>query len=267
MFNRKSLPWLLLIIVILTGCGANTSENANTVVEGELRASETAWIEACESDYKSSDCWNKYEKNISELFPGQGIHAHIYPYSDYEKSSDCITDPKGTTCTTLRYLADRQIADLRCEGVEAFGSGYFCWVQILVRNIGTSPIDDYIGASLYDVNGTEFAADVEGSFDFGVIPLDFNREVSVQLNPEKAKFFQFGFSVPDIKRQYTFITLAGNDSSFNIILCRKNSGDLLKMPKSYEDKTAIYEDASLLNSCKFDRTNYRFVNRLDGSVS
>ena len=264
---KKSLPGLLVTIIILTGCGANAGENANTVLDSELGASERAWIEACELDYKSIDCRTKDEKYISELIPMLNLYAYINPYSDYEKSSECITDPKGTTCSTLRLFADSQIADFKCEGVEAFGSGYFCWGQFLVRNIGTSPIDDYIAASLYDVDGNEFAADVEGSFDFGVVPLDFARDVSVQLNPEKAKFLQFGFSVPDIKRQYTSISLTGNDNDFKIILCRKNSGDLLKMPKSYQEKTAIYEDASLLNSCKFDTSQAKFVNRLDGSIS
>ena len=266
MFNVKSLPWLLIAIVILTGCGGNTSETANTVRDSEIGASEAAWIEACESDYKSSDCRTKDEKHISKLIPGQNLYAFINPYSDYEKSSECITDPKGNSCAAMRLLADSQVADLTCGEVEAFGSGYFCWGQILMRNIGTSPIDDYAEASLYDVDGSEFAADVTGSFTVGVVPLDFGM-TRVELNPEKAKFFQFGFSVPDIKRQYRSIRLAGIDVDFNIILCRKNSGDLLKMPKSYQEKITIYEDASLLNSCKFDLSKGNFVNRIDGSVS
>jgi hypothetical protein len=263
-FNRKSLPWLLIAIVVLTGCGGNTSETANTVGDSEIGASEAAWIKACESDYKSSDCRSKDEKYISKLIPGQNLYAYINPYEDYEKTSECLTDPKGNSCAAMRLLADSQVSDLTCGEVEAFGSGYFCWGQILMRNIGTSPIDDYVDASLYDVDGIEFAADVEGSFTVGVAPLDFGR-TNVQLNPEKAKFFQFGFSVPDIKRQYRSIMLSGSDVYFNIILCRKNSGDLLKMPKSFQEKTAIYEDASLLNSCKFDQG--KFINRLDGSVS
>ena len=267
MLNRKSLPWIFVAIFILTGCGASAGEKANTAVNRELGATERAWIEACESDYQSSDCRIKDQKNLLELFPERKLYAHINPYSDYEKSSECITEPTGTTCKTLRLFADSQIADLKCEGVEAFGSGYFCWGQILVRNIGTSPIDDYVSASLYDVDGTEFAADVEGSFDFGVVPLDFSKNVSIQLNPEKSKFFQFGFSVPDIKRQYTAVRLTGNENDFYLSLCRKNSGDLLKLPKSYQDMTAIYEDASLLNSCKWDLSQSKFVNRLDGSVS
>jgi hypothetical protein len=255
-------------MVFLTGCGGNTSETANTVRDSEIGASEAAWIEACESDYKSSDCRTKDEKYISKLIPGQNLYASIDPYSDYEKSSECITDPKGNSCAAMRLLADSQIADLRCEEARAIGSGYFCWGQILMRNIGTTPIDDYVEASLYDVEGNEFAADVTGSFDFGVVPLDFNRQANVQLNPEKAKYYQFGFSVPDIERQYRSIILSGGDIFFNIILCRKNSGDLLKMSKSDQGKITIYENASLLNSCKFDRsTGGDFVNRLDGSVS
>jgi hypothetical protein len=263
-FNRKPLSWLLITLVFLTGCGANGSENANTAADSKLTASEAAWIEACESDYKSSDCRTKDEKYVSELIPGQNLYAYINPYTDYEKSSECITDPKGTACKTLRLFADSQIADLTCGEVEAFGSGYFCWGQILMRNIGTSPIDDYVEASLFDADGSEFAADVTGSFTVGVAPLDFGM-TSVQLNPEKAKFFQFGFSVPDIKRQYRSIMLSGSDVYLNIILCRKNSGDLRKMSKNDQEKTAIYEDASLLNSCKFDQG--KFINRLDGSVS
>ena len=265
MFSRESLSWLLITMVFLTGCGANGSENASTAVDSELGASEAAWIEACESDYKSSDCRTKDEKYISELIPGQNLYAYIDPYSDYEKSSECITDPKGTACKTLRLFADSQVADLTCGEAQAFGSGYFCWGQILMRNIGTTPINNNVEASLYDVDGSEFAADVTGNFDFGVVPLDFNRSADVQLNPEKAKYYQFGFSVPDIERQYRSITLSGGDIYFNIILCRKNSGDLLKMSKSDQEKTTIYEDASLLNSCKFDQG--KFINRLDGSVS
>lgn len=266
MFNRKSLSWLLITMVFLTGCGASGSENANTAMDSELGASEAAWIEACESDYKSSDCRTKDEKYISKLIPGQNLYAYINPYEDYEKTSECLTDPKGNSCAAMRLLADSQVSDLTCGEVEDFGSGYFCWGQILMRNIGTTPIDDYVEASLYDVDGNEFAADVEGSFTVGVVPLDFGM-TRVELNPEKAKFFQFGFSVPDIKRQYRSITLSGGDIYFNIILCRKNSGDLLKMPKSYQEKITIYEDASLLNSCKFDLSKGNFVNRIDGSVS
>ena len=267
MFNRKSLPWLFVTIVILTGCGANSGENADSAAEVELSAAEVAWYEACQADYKSSNCKQKIEENILDFYGEVNLYADINPYSDYDKSSECINDPKGTTCTALRLLADSQIADIRCEEVEAFGYGYFCWGQILVRNTGTSPIDDYVGASLYDIDGNEFAADVEGSFELGMLPLDFARNVSVQLNPEKAKFFQFGFSVPDIKRQFTAIGLSGNDNSFSIPLCRKNSGDLLKTPEGYEGKIAIYENSRLLNSCKHDPSSGIYINRLDGSMS
>lgn len=267
MFTRKSLPLLLLTIVILTGCGANSGENAVSVTETELSATEVAWYAACEADYKSSDCKKKIEMNILDFYGEVNLYADINPYVDYEKTSDCLSDPKGTTCTALRLLADSQISDLKCEGVEAFGSGYFCWGQILVRNTGSSPIDDYVAVTLYDFEGNEFAADVEGDFDFGAIPLNFSRNVSVQLNPEKAKFFQFGFSVPDIKRQYTSVVLKGNDDIFSIPLCRKNSGDLLKIAKSYEGKIAIYENSRLLNSCRHDPSSGVYVNRLDGSFS
>lgn len=267
MFNRKSLPCLIIASVVLTGCSANSGKNADIVVEDVLSPAELAWYEACAADYKSADCKLKIEKNILDFYGVQNLYADIHPYEDYEKSSECLTDPKGNSCTALRMLSDSQIADIRCEGVEAFGSGYFCWGQILVRNTGSSPIDDYVEVFLIDINGNQFAADVEGIFELGVIPLDFARNVSVQLNPEKAKFFQFGFSVPDIKRQFTSIYLSGNDNDFSIPLCRKNSGDLLKTPKGYEGKIAIYENSRLLNSCKHDPSSGIYTNRLDGSKS
>jgi hypothetical protein len=266
-FKRKSLPWLLLPIVILTGCGTNSDENAVSVDETELSAAEVAWYAACEADYKSSDCKKKIELMILDFYDEQNLYADIHPYEDYEKSSDCLTDPKGTSCTALRLLADSQITDLKCEGVEAFGFGYFCWGQILVRNTGSIPIDDYLEVSLYDIDGNQFAADVEGDFDFGVVPLSFSRNVSVQLNPEKAEFFQFGFSVPDIERQFTHIGLSGNENTFHIPLCRKNSGDLMKIAKDYEETIVIYEKSRLLNSCKYDRSSGVYTNRLDGSLS
>lgn len=267
MFRSKSLPWLLVTIVILTGCSANSGENAVSVVEPELSAAEVAWYAACEADYKSSECKKKIEMNILDFYGEQNLYADIHPYVDYEKTSECLTDPKGTSCTALRLLADSQIADIHCQEVKAFGYGNFCWGQILVRNTGSSPLDDYVGASLYDIDSNEFAADVEGDFDFGVVPLNFSRNVSVQLNPEKAKFFQFGFSVPDINRQYTHISLSGNENNFHIPLCRKNSGDLLKIAKEYEGKIAIYENSRLLNSCKHDPSSGIYTNRLDGSLS
>jgi len=256
-----------MTIVILTGCGANSGKNAVSPVEAESSAAEVAWQEACEANYKSSDCKQKIEKYYLDSYGEVNLYADIPPYSDYEKSSECLTDPKGTSCTALRIMSDSQIADIKCEEVQAFGYGYFCYGQILVRNTGSSPIDDYVGALLYDVDGNEFAADVEGSFNQGAMSLDFARKVSVQLNPEKAEFFQFGFSVPDIKRQYTEIVLKGNDDLFSIPLCRKNSGDLLKIAKSYEGKIAIYEDARLLNSCKHDPSSGIYINRLDGPKS
>ncbi len=267
MFNRKSLPWLLLPIVILTGCGTNSDENADSAVKTEMSAAQVAWYAACGADYKSRDCKQKIEMMILDVYGEQNLYADIHPYEDYEKSSECLTDPKGTSCTALRLLADSQIADLKCEEVEAFGFGYFCWGQIFVSNAGSIPIDDYVGVSLYDIDGNQFAADVEGEFDFGVVPLSFSRNVSVQLNPEKGKFFQFGFSVPDIKRQFTHISLSGNENDFHIPLCRKNSGDLMKIAKDYEEKIVIYENSRLLNSCKYDRSSGIYTNRLDGSLS
>ena len=267
MFNRKSLSWLFLPIIILTGCSANSGENAISVVETELSAAEVAWYAACEADYKSSDCKKKIEMMIVDFYGEQNLYADIHPYVDYEKTSECLNDPKGTSCTAMRLLADNQITDLKCEEVPAFGYGYYCWGQILVSNTGSSPLDDYIGVSLYDIDGNQFAADVEGDFDFGVVPLNFARNVSVQLNPEKSKFFQFGFSVPDIKRQYTHIGLSGNENTFHIPLCRKNSGDLLEIAKDYEGKIAIYENSRLLNSCKHDPSSGVYTNRLDGSLS
>ena len=100
--------------------------------------------------------------------------------------------------------------------------------------------------------------------------MDLAREVSVQLNPEKSAFIAFGFSVPDIKRQFTRISLIGSDysSSAEIKLCRKNSGDIDNQFNRIADKKmVIYEDAALLNSCKYDFENGKFINRLDGSVS
>lgn len=265
MLNRKSLPLFLIAVVILTGCSANADKNANAANETEINAAETAWFEACEADYKSSDCRSKTEKNVLDFYEGQNLYAYIEPYSDYEKSSECITSPKGDACTTLRLLNSNQITDLKCEEIEAFGYGYFCWGEIVVRNTGSGPIDDYVGASIYDVDGNEFAADVEGSFNLGLASKEFARKVSVQLNPEKVSFFPFGFSVPDIKRQYTHISLRGYEESFSIPLCRKNSGDMLEIAKSYVGKVAIYENARLLNSCRYE--NGIYINRLDGSMS
>lgn len=272
MFNRKSLLWLLVITVILTGCGSEASKNADGGTEAEKEAYWLPWITACESDYKSDDCKKENLKSLRPFLKNSEVNlfARINPYEDYENSSECLTDPKGNSCTTLLALSDSQVADLKCEGVEAFGSGYFCWVEILVSNIGSTPIDDYIRASLYDVEGIEFAADVEGSFDVGVRPLDLSREARVQLNPEKSAFIAFGFSVPDIERQFTRIFLGGNDYSNNyeIKLCRKNSGDIDNQFNRIADKAlVIYEDAALLNSCRYDFESGKFTNRLDGSVS
>ena len=267
MLNRKSLPWLLVTILLLTGCGANSGKNSVSVTETKLSAAEVAWYAACEADYKSSECKQKIKMSILDFYGEQNLYADIPPYEDYEKSSECLTDPKGTSCTALRIVSDSQIADIQCEEVKAFGYGNFCWGQILVSNTGSRPIDDYVGASLYDLEGNEFAADVEGSFRLGVITLDFARNFSVQLNPEKGKFLQFGFSVPDIKRQFTHISLSGNDNNFHIPLCRKNSGDLLKIAKDYVGKITIYENSRLLNSCKHDPSSGIYTNRLDGSLS
>jgi hypothetical protein len=263
--NRKSLPLFLIAVVILTGCSANADENANGANETEISAAETAWLEACEADYKSSDCRSKTEKNLLDFDNGQNLYAHIEPYSDYKKSSECITNPEGDSCSGLRIFTENQITDLRCEEIQAFGYGYFCWGEITVRNMGSRPIDDYVEASIYDVDGNEFAADVEGSFNFGLSIKEFARSVNVQLNPEKVSLFPIGFSVPDIKRQYTHISLRGYDEFFSIPLCRKNSGDMLEIAKSYVGKVAIYENARLLNSCKYE--NGVYINRLDGSMS
>lgn len=272
MFNRKSLTWLLVITVFIAGCGTDTGNNADGIAELEIDAALLPWIEACEADYQSTECRTQsleVEKDFLNI-SGINLFASILPYEDYENSSECLTDPKGDSCQALLIMSDSQIADLKCETVEAFGPGYFCWAQIIVRNIGSSPIDDYIRASLYDVDGNQFAADVEGSFEVGVAPLDLARDVEVQLNPEKVKFIAFGFSVPDNERQFRSISLSGNDvsSSYEIRLCRKNSGEIDNKRNGIVDRNiVIYEDASLLNSCRFDFENYKFINRLDGSVS
>lgn len=272
MFRHKSLPWLLISVIILSGCGASAGENADGDQGAGKEAFWLPWINACEADYKSVECKTENLEMLKVFLNSSGINlfARINPYEDYENSSECLTDPKGNSCKALLALSDSQVADLKCEGVEAFGPGYYCWLEILVRNIGSSPIDDYLRASLYDVEGIEFAADVVGSFDVGVRPLNLAREVSVQLNPEKSAFIAFGFSVPDIKRQFTRINLIGSDysSSAEIKLCRKNSGDIDNgFNRIADKKMVIYEDAALLNSCKYDFENGKFINRLDGSVS
>lgn len=264
----KSLAWLPLAILILTGCSSNSGENVASKSETEMSSVQIDWQKTCESDYKSSECRQKIQKMILDFYDGQNLYAEINPYVDYEKSSDCLNDPKGDTCSALRLLAGNEITDIKCEEVEAFGYGNFCWGQIVILNTGSSPLDDYIGASLYDSAGNEFAADVEGNFQSGTMSLEFARKFTVQLNPQKAKFLQFGFSVPDIKRQFTSITLRGNENDFSIPLCRKNSGDRIKITKGYEGKIAIYENARLLNSCKYDYPGGGlYVNRIDGSSS
>lgn len=268
MVNRKFSSWLLLTVLILTGCSANSGDDVASESEAGMSAIQLDWQKTCESDYKSGDCRTKIQEMILDFYDGQNLYADIYPYVDYDKSADCISDPKGDTCQALRLLAGSGITDIKCEEVEAFGYGYFCWGQILIRNTGSSPIDDYVGASLFDSSGKEFAADVEGSFQTGAISLEFARKFTVQLNPQKAEFFQFGFSVPDIKRQFTSISLRGYENDFSIPLCRKNSGDLLDIAKGYEGKIAIYENARLLNSCKYDfPSGGMYVNRIDGSLS
>ena len=270
MFRRKSLILLLLSTVILSGCGSNSNsgDNADNVAKDELSPAQLAWHKACESDYKSSDCKQKIEAMIVDFYDGQDLYADIQPYEDYDKSSECVNDPKGTTCAALRILSGSEITDIKCEEVKAFGYGNFCWGQILIRNTGSGPIDDYVGVSLFDSTGKEFAADVEGSFENGANSLEFARKFVVQLNPQKAQFIQVGFSVPDIKRQFTSISLRGNENDFSIPLCRKNSGDLLEIGKEYKNKIVIYENARLLNSCKYDfPAGGIYVNRLDESES
>lgn len=258
--RMKSQFLLISIFFVLAGCSQDLDRSQQSIES----PSETvmAWIEACESDYRYCD--EKIMEMVEEQ-EGTGLYADINPYIDPENSRECLEDSKGDGCNANRFLASSEVRDLGCEEVKAFGYGFFCWGEFILRNTGSAPIDDFISASLYDSEGNEFAADVEGNFEMNFYKMDFNQDFNVMLNPEKFEIVHFGFSVPDIDRQYVRIMLRGYDYSHYLPLCKKNSGDQKKFGEGY--RVVIYENARLLNSCKWDLQNRGYVNRLDGSLS
>lgn len=261
--NQRIFYLLLTLCLLVSGCGGasgnlDSSEQSNKSPGKRVMA----WIEACESDYRYCD------EKIMEMIEkqdGPGLYARINPYIDPENSRECLEDSEGDSCIANRFIASSQVSDLSCEEVKAFGYGFFCWGEFIVRNTGSVPIDDFISASLYDSEGNEFAADVDGGFEVNFYKMDFDQNFNVELNPEKSQILHFGFSVPDIDREYVSIMLKGYDYSHYLPLCKKNSGDQKKFGES--DRIAIYESARLLNSCKWDLQNGGYVNRLDGTPS
>lgn len=267
MRHLKKFIYPMLAVLVLSGCGVSSGKKP----ESGPSLLVSAWEKACETDYKSSACEIGARKAVGEVRSGSGdAYASILPFIDAAKSTECLKSSKSDSCQALSIFYANQMTDVKCEKVSAFGSGFFCTVSLYVRNTSSSPIDDYFSGSLYDSKGNEFAADVEGSFQSGLSSFEFSKEVKIHLNPEQTKNVNFSFSIPDIDRSYREIVLHtsfNTNISSSIPLCKKNSGDLLDIAKDYQSKIVIYEDARLLNSCKFDVTNQVFVNRLDGSIS
>jgi len=272
---------LLLVVssFSLNGCSSSGNGSAANAVEESSGSDsgkksddlEAKWIAACEKDYQSSECYkaNEASQILIGTFStpaGFSLFASIDPYVNPEKSAECTTDPKGDSCQALRLLSDAYPKDLQCQKVPGIGPGFYCLAEVVIKNISKNPVDDYFTATLTDDEGTVFANDVEGTLTTGHVDAEYTKDTKIELNPGQIKIVHWGFSIPDINRVFRSIALVSNGDVYanEVFLCKKNSGDQLKLNEG--DEIAIYEDASLLNSCKYvhSKDHAGFINRLTG---
>lgn len=266
---RKILS-LSLLMIILIGC--TNSPPSNSIVDSsQTPAKESSvskltqkWIDSCELDYKSEKCNSAMQEMLIESsadFEEFPLHAFIPPYKDPEKSQECIKDSKSESCENNRFGFNISPTDFECGRLVAFGVNYYCWGSIIIRNLGNSPVDEYFEVSLYDQDGVRFASDLEGSFNFNSLPIQFEEEPKIQLNPEGVTQIYIGFSVPDIERNFTYINMTSWSKNFSIYipLCKKSRGDFA--PKLEDGKFVTYENARLLNSCFFDLKSQNYAER------
>ncbi|MEI7549064.1 MAG: hypothetical protein WCJ91_01150 [Actinomycetes bacterium] len=268
---------LLLVVssFLLNGCSSSDNGSAANAVQENSGSNsgkksddlEEKWIAACEKDYQSSECYKANEADLIEedFF---SLFTRIDPYANPEKSAECTTDPKGVSCQATRLLSDAYPKDLICQKVPGIGPSFYCLAEVVIKNISKNPVDDYFTATLTDDEGTVFANDVEGTLTTGYVDTEYTKNTKIELNPGQIKIVHWGFSIPDINRVFRSISVVsrGDVLANGVPLCKKNSGDQLKLNEG--DEIAIYEDASLLNSCKFVHgKNYsaEFKNRLSGS--
>ncbi len=236
----------LFVVCALSIAGCSTSSDESYSSESKT-IEDINWIKTCEADYNSSDCDEAILKMLQNQGLGSLLYAVMEPYEDPEKTSACLEDPKSSVCGGTRILLNNQMTDLTCEPVEAFGFGYFCYAKLILWNKGKVPIDDWIKASIYDEEGREFAADVNGYFNFGLRDIEFSDSFKINLNPGKFEFVHFGFSIPSKDTVFNSLTLRGYDSFFNIPLCLKTQGI-----KYNKNKIKIFENSRLLNSCTWN---------------
>jgi hypothetical protein len=258
----------------LNGCSSSGNGGAaNAVEESSGSASgkksddlEDKWIAACEKDYQSSECYQAYEslftgyERINSISLGS-LLFRIDPFVNPEKSDACITDPRGQSCSALRVVGDFYPKDLICKKIPELGPSFYCLTEILVKNISKLPVDDFFSATLNDDGGTVFANNVEGTFAGSEYE---KKRAILELNPGETKSLHWGFAVPDISRVFTSLSVVpetGDEPKMTISLCKKNSGDQIQIKDRAE--MAIYEDASLLNSCKYEHPG-GYINRLTG---
>lgn len=233
---------LIAFALFMTGCSSSSdvSESPHTKTTADIN-----WLNSCEADYQSTDCNNSILKMVQQ-YQDVGLYVEMEPYTDPEKSAYCLEDPKGSECRATKLVSNNQMTDLTCESVEAFGFGFFCYAKLILWNKGNEPIDDYFKASIYDNEGREFAADVNGNFVFGIMNTEYSDSFKIDLNPGKFEFVHFGFSIPDIDTLFTKLSVMGYETSFDMPLCLKTRGDESNYDKS---KMRFFENARLLNSC------------------
>ena len=271
---------LLLVVssFSLNGCSSSGNGSAANAVEESSGSDsgkksddlEAKWIAACEKDYQSSECYKANEAFLILIgtYTGLSLFTTIDPYANPEKSAECIAGPKSDSCQATRLLSDAYPKDLICQKVPGIGPSFYCLAEVVIKNISKNPVDDYFTATLTDDEGTVFANDVEGTLTTGYVDTEYTKNTKIELNPGQIKIVHWGFSIPDINRVFRSISVVsrGDVLANGVPLCKKNSGDQLKLNEG--DEIAIYEDASLLNSCKVVHgKNYsaEFKNRLSGS--
>lgn len=240
---------VISLFFLLVGC-ANKDDTPKAYVPSKLASK---WISTCEQDYLSSECTEMIIKMDARWSNDSNpLFTWIPPFDDPKDSEACSKDKESSECSAEYLISNSSIDDLTCISSESdeFGLGYFCYMSVLVRNTSNAPFDSYLKFTLWDKKGNSYASDVDGNFNMGLMPIEFESEPRIELNPGRGAIKYVGFSVANLDSPFDFIFIESWDNSLysRIPLCPTKNDRFLGEDA---EGTVIYEDARRLHSCKF----------------
>jgi len=251
MIKKLLIGTLLLFALLISGCSEETS--GLTVQEKKIRdANFREFVTNCENVPGSDECessMQKYLVMINSWNEPLGLYPWLPTYQAPKDTKVCRENTDSNECKA-KYLYEQARVfdrDLTCTNVPVFKAELTCIGAIKFKNLSARSFKEILDVSLEDENGKMFESDIYGTYGgpFGT-EIELAPSVSFNLNPGMIETFYFGFSIPDLRRNYVALHIRSPYSgnfNYEIPLCRNYT--------NVSSKWTIYENANVLRHCKF----------------